>query len=98
MFVGIGVESLEEGRRGVYEEHALPPACWHRGREGEREEGGEKGRKGVEGGKVAVRALGGRVGRVPSLSTQARDHVSSHLVIEHSLDRGIAAPTVSSGP
>ena len=33
MFVGIGVKGLEEGRRGVYEEHALPPACRHRGRE-----------------------------------------------------------------
>lgn len=33
MFVGIGLKGLEEGRRGVYEEHALPPACRHRGRE-----------------------------------------------------------------
>jgi len=44
MFVGIGLKGLEEGRRGVYEEHALPPACWHRGRE--RGEGSKRGRKG----------------------------------------------------
>lgn len=44
MFVGIGLEGLEEGRRGVYEEHTLPPACRHSGRE--RCGDGEGGRKG----------------------------------------------------
>lgn len=54
MFFRIGLKGLEEGRGCVYEEHALPPACRHRGRE---RGGGQEGEKGVEGGKVAVRAL-----------------------------------------
>ena len=43
MFVGIGLEGLEEGRRGVYEEHTLPPACRHGGRDREGGGSGEKG-------------------------------------------------------
>ena len=49
MFVGIGLKGLEEGRRGVYEEHALPPACRHGGQD---REGGWEGGKGVEGERV----------------------------------------------
>jgi hypothetical protein len=58
MFVRIGFKGLEEGGRGVDEEHALPPACWHRGRDGEK---GWEGEKGVGGKKVAVCVLGGSV-------------------------------------
>ena len=49
MFVGIGLKGLEEGRRGVYEEHALPPACRHGGRD---REGGWRGKRG--GGRKSV--------------------------------------------
>src|ERR1700761_1152800 len=65
MFVGIGLKGLEEGRRGVYEEHALPPACRHRGQD--REEGRE-GEKGVEGESVLGRVGRVSAGAIPSLA------------------------------
>jgi hypothetical protein len=83
MFVGIGLKGLEEGRRGVYEEHALPPACRHRGQD---REGNGKGRKGWRekerwGGSDAFLLVRFPF---PSLrgnnSPQAREYVSSQLV------------------
>jgi len=65
MFVRIGFKGLEEGRRGVYEEHALPPACRHRGRD---REGRWEGEKGVEGERVLGRVGRVSAGAIPSLS------------------------------
>jgi hypothetical protein len=67
MFVGIGLKGLEEGRRGVYEEHALPPACRHR--EQDREGGWERG-KGVEGESVLSRVGRVSAGAIPFPSGQ----------------------------
>lgn len=100
MFVGIGLKGLEEGKRCVYEEHALPPACRHRGRE---RGGGREGEKGVEGGKVAVSVVG-RVGRVSAgttafpwgqLSTGARAHLFTspeYMLIRYYLSLSLSSP------
>ena len=65
MSIGIGFKGLEEGRRGVYEEHALPPACRHRGRD---REGKGEGEKRVEGERVLGRVGRVSAGAIPSLS------------------------------
>jgi hypothetical protein len=64
MFVGIGLKGLEEGRRGVYEEHALPPACRHGGQD---REGGGRGGKGWKEKECSVGSDAFLLVRFPSL-------------------------------
>jgi hypothetical protein len=80
MFVGIGFEGLEEGGRGFYEEHALPPACRHGGQDRERDGKGRKGWRERSGrmclgwgrfGRVSAGAIPGQLAR-PRRATRSR--------------------------